>query len=172
DLLKDVTTTLADVQTKLLELVTCETILVGHSLEHDFKACKIVHGKVIDTSVLYPHPRGGPYKNSLNFLVKSHLRREMDRKAGHCSIDDATACMDLVLLKLTKGGGAVGEGGEGSAAPPKMAERYLTTRLAQCNSTAELFQLGAYIQNMNLIHLTVGLPPIPNHTADFEGISE
>ncbi|KAJ1491349.1 hypothetical protein T484DRAFT_1564708, partial [Baffinella frigidus] len=103
ELLKGVTTTLADVQEKLMGLVTCETILVGHSLENDLKACKIIHGKVVDTSVLYPHLKGHPYKNALKFLVGRHLRREMDRQAGHCSIDDATACMDLVLLKLTKG---------------------------------------------------------------------
>ena len=35
--MRGVTTTLEDVQRELLELVACETILIGHSLENDLK---------------------------------------------------------------------------------------------------------------------------------------
>lgn len=37
-----VTTTLEDVQRKLLDLVSSETILLGHSLESDLRALKVV----------------------------------------------------------------------------------------------------------------------------------
>ena len=37
--MRGVTTTLEDVQRELLELVACETILIGHSLENDLKRC-------------------------------------------------------------------------------------------------------------------------------------
>ena len=39
--LKDVTTTLKDVQGHLLGLFSEDTILVGHSLEHDLMALKV-----------------------------------------------------------------------------------------------------------------------------------
>jgi DNA polymerase III epsilon subunit-like protein len=91
-----VDTRLADVQKRLLKLVKPSDILIGHSLENDFKACKFIHKRVIDTSVLYPHQKGGPYKNALRYLVSKFLGREMDRKDGHCSADDAQAVMDLV----------------------------------------------------------------------------
>ena len=45
-----VTTTLSDVQSKLLEFIYEDTILIGHSLESDLKAlkvkipCTIAHG--------------------------------------------------------------------------------------------------------------------------------
>jgi hypothetical protein len=51
----------------------------------------------------YTLVQGPPYKNSLKFLVGKYLNREMDRKEGHCSVDDATAVMDLVNLKLARG---------------------------------------------------------------------
>lgn len=56
-LLTDVTTNLQDVQAKLLELVPAEAILVGHALENDLKALKVVHMKCIDTGALFPHPK-------------------------------------------------------------------------------------------------------------------
>lgn len=56
-LLKDVATTLPDVQARFLELVPAEAILVGHALENDLKALKVVHMRCIDTGALYPHPK-------------------------------------------------------------------------------------------------------------------
>ncbi len=103
DTLVGVTTTLKQVQEKLMELCGDDTILVGHSLENDLRACKIVHTKIIDTAIIYPHQRGPPYKNALRYLVSKFLRREMQRATGHCSVDDASACMQLVKLKLARG---------------------------------------------------------------------
>jgi RNA exonuclease 1 len=48
--LAGVTTTLHDIQQKLLDIIYQETILVGHSLECDLKTLRIAHPKVIDTS--------------------------------------------------------------------------------------------------------------------------
>jgi DNA polymerase III epsilon subunit-like protein len=103
DTLVGVTTTLKQVQEKLMELCGDDTILVGHSLENDLRACKFVHTKIIDTAIIYPHQRGPPYKNALRYLVSKFLRREMQRATGHCSVDDASACMQLVKLKLARG---------------------------------------------------------------------
>ncbi|EKX41943.1 hypothetical protein GUITHDRAFT_74418 [Guillardia theta CCMP2712] len=103
EMLKDVETNIYDIQQRVLELCSAETILVGHSLENDLRACRIYHSRVIDTAVLFPHPKGNAYKHALRHLVSRYLRREMDRKNGHCSVDDAAACMQLVKLKLMKG---------------------------------------------------------------------
>ncbi|KAJ1494440.1 ribonuclease H-like domain-containing protein, partial [Baffinella frigidus] len=79
EMMRGVTTTRADVHSKLRGLVDSKTILIGHSLENDFKTLKIMHDKVIDTSLLYPNPDGSDYKKSLKSLVARHLGREMDR---------------------------------------------------------------------------------------------
>jgi RNA exonuclease 1 len=57
----------------VLRAVTAETILIGHSLENDLRALKIVHMKCIDTCVMYPHPKGFPYRQSLKFIAKKYL---------------------------------------------------------------------------------------------------
>jgi DNA polymerase III epsilon subunit-like protein len=57
---------------------------------------------VLDTVALYPHPRGLPYKSSLRHLARSFLRRTI-QDGEHDSAVDATAAMDLVLLKVEKG---------------------------------------------------------------------
>jgi RNA exonuclease 1 len=105
-MLDPVTTTLADVQQKLLGLLTPKTIIVGHSLESDFNALKITHPFVVDTSLLYPHNKGPPLKQSLKWLTQRYLHRDIqknDGNTGHDSIEDARACLDLVKQKCEKG---------------------------------------------------------------------
>ena len=41
-MLKDVTTTLADVQKHLINLLPADAILLGHSLENDLQALKVL----------------------------------------------------------------------------------------------------------------------------------
>lgn len=102
-----VTNTLADVQGEILSLVHAETILVGHSVENDLIALKILHSLVIDTALLYHHPSRGPLcKPALRMLAGRYLKRRIQGdKAGHDSVEDARAAMDLVLLKISKGPG-------------------------------------------------------------------
>ncbi|RMZ89611.1 hypothetical protein DV736_g3155, partial [Chaetothyriales sp. CBS 134916] len=104
DLLQNVTTTLQDIQNDMLSLLTPSTLLVGHSLESDFSALKMTHPFVIDTSLLYPHPRGLPLRSSLKFLANKYLKREIQGSLqGHDSVEDARAALDLVILKCQKG---------------------------------------------------------------------
>nr|POF26204.1 putative exonuclease [Quercus suber] len=106
ELLQDVTITLLDIQAKLRSILTAQTILVGHSLSSDFNALKITHPFVIDTALLYPHPRGPPLKSSLKWLSQKYLSREIQKghgSTGHNSIEDARACLDLVKQKCEKG---------------------------------------------------------------------
>ncbi|PNY24831.1 exonuclease [Tolypocladium capitatum] len=104
-MLKDVKTTLRDIQQKLLKILHPRTILVGHSLESDTKAMQLSHPFIVDTSLLYPHPRGPPLKSSLKFLASKYLVRTIQNSdtAGHDSIEDAKTCLDLVKQKCEKG---------------------------------------------------------------------
>ncbi|KAL9008128.1 MAG: hypothetical protein Q9173_006714 [Seirophora scorigena] len=104
--LDPVTTTLADVQKRLLDILTPRTILVGHSLDSDLAALKLTHPFIIDTSVLYQHPRGPPLKSSLKWLAQKYLHREIQKghgSLGHDSVEDSRACLDLVKMKCEKG---------------------------------------------------------------------
>ncbi|EME48943.1 hypothetical protein DOTSEDRAFT_84444 [Dothistroma septosporum NZE10] len=105
-MLEDVATTLEDIQQKLSTILTPQTILVGHSLVSDLNALHIAHPFIIDTALLYPHPRGPPLKSSLKYLAQKYLSREIQKghgSTGHNSIEDARACLDLVKQKCEKG---------------------------------------------------------------------
>ena len=67
-------------------------------------ALKISHGLVIDTAVLYKHPRGASYKTALRVLARKFLSQEIQQSGnGHDSIEDAKATMELALLKIQYG---------------------------------------------------------------------
>lgn len=102
--LDPVTTTLADIQRKLLEILTPRTILVGHSLNSDLTALKLTHPFIVDTAIIYPHPRGPPLKCSLKWLTQKYLGKEIQKGlTGHDSIEDARAVLELVKQKCEKG---------------------------------------------------------------------
>ena len=104
DTLKDVTTTLQDVQEKLKTLLPPKCIITGHSLENDFHAVKLIHPYVIDTSCIFTPLASPLYKPKLKKLTMELLSKEIQSGFdGHDSIEDATACMRLVQLKLKKG---------------------------------------------------------------------
>lgn len=69
------TKTLQEVQADLLRMFNRDTILVGHSLESDFKALKLIHPCVVDTSVVFPHKAGPPYKRALRNLMSEYLQK-------------------------------------------------------------------------------------------------
>ncbi|KAK4197826.1 putative RNA exonuclease 1 [Triangularia verruculosa] len=107
EMLDPVTTTLGDIQAKLLDLLHPRTILLGHSLESDLKALRLSHPFIVDTAMLFPHARGPPLKNSLKYLAQRHLNREVQKGGGtingHDSVEDAKTCLDLVKKKCEKG---------------------------------------------------------------------
>ena len=98
--LKKATKTVTDVQRDLLSLIYSQTILIGHGLENDLRALRIIHSNIIDTAVLFPHFRGFPYRRSLKSLVASYLQKNIQTSvSGHDSFEDARACAELVLWK-------------------------------------------------------------------------
>uniref|UniRef100_UPI00358EC389 RNA exonuclease 1 homolog n=1 Tax=Myxine glutinosa TaxID=7769 RepID=UPI00358EC389 len=99
--LSETTTTIRDVQAVLLSLASSDTIFIGHSLESDLFALKLIHSTVIDTAVVFPHRLGPPYKRALKNLMADHLKRIIqDSLEGHDSGEDARACMELMLWKI------------------------------------------------------------------------
>jgi DNA polymerase III epsilon subunit-like protein len=59
----------------------------------------LVHSLVVDTSTLYPHFFGLPYRRSLKSLAKSYLKRDI-QTGTHDSLEDARASLELVLCQV------------------------------------------------------------------------
>ncbi|XP_036431184.1 RNA exonuclease 1 homolog [Colossoma macropomum] len=101
DDVKGSSSSLQDVQAVLLSFISAATILVGHGLENDLCALKLLHSTVVDTSVVFPHRLGPPHKRELNSLTAEYLRRIIQESVeGHDSREDAVACMELMLWKV------------------------------------------------------------------------
>ena len=95
--------TLKEVQKDLLKFVFDDTILIGHSIENDLKALKLIHKTIIDTSIIFPHFYGLPYRRSLKTLTKTILKRDIQQaETGHCSFEDSRATLELMLWKVRK----------------------------------------------------------------------
>lgn len=88
----------------LFSLISPDTVLIGHGLENDLNAMRMVHPKLVDTILLYPHRRGLPIRNSLKILMEVHLKRriQLDTGDGHDSAEDARAAGELARLKVQK----------------------------------------------------------------------
>ena len=80
------------------------TPLIGHALDNDLNSVRIIHPSIVDTVLLYPHPRGLPVRFGLKMLLKKHLDRDiqMGGAAGHDSKEDARAAGELVSLRVTE----------------------------------------------------------------------
>nr|AAW26181.1 unknown [Schistosoma japonicum] len=92
---------ITDIQAKLLNLFDSDTILIGHSLESDLIALKLIHKKIVDTSIVFPHRLGLPNKRALRNLVSEILQQIIQQdENGHNSMEDAVACMQLVHYKV------------------------------------------------------------------------
>lgn len=78
-----------------------ETPLIGHAIDNDLNACRVIHPTIIDTVLLYPHPGGLPIRTSLKVLSRKHLDRDIQTggSQGHDSKEDSVATGDLVRVK-------------------------------------------------------------------------
>ncbi|KAI5276103.1 hypothetical protein E4T47_00811 [Aureobasidium subglaciale] len=105
EMMEGVTQTLAELQEKLKSVLTPRTILLGHSLDSDLRALRMSFPFIVDTTLIYPHPKGPPQKSSLKWLTQKYLSREIQNRGpqGHDSVEDAKACLDLVKQKCEKG---------------------------------------------------------------------
>ena len=94
-----------EARTLLFSHLSPSTPLIGHGLENDLNATRIIHPTLIDTALLYPHKAGLPYRNGLKMLVNQYLNRDIQivtdgEIRGHDSKEDANAAGDLVRLRI------------------------------------------------------------------------
>jgi RNA exonuclease 1 len=101
-MLEGVTTRLADAQAAVLAHLASDTLLVGHGLENDLRALRISHAAIIDTSVLYPHPRGLPARTALRRLAATFLKKNI-QGGQHDSVEDARVALELARLIFKHG---------------------------------------------------------------------
>jgi RNA exonuclease 1 len=108
---------LAEIRRSLDELISSETILIGHALENDLKTLRMIHFRNVDTAVIFRHPAGPPYRRALRdlyvtspmttvciislilFRVKEYLGKAIQTggaNVGHSSLEDSIATLDLV----------------------------------------------------------------------------
>ncbi|KAJ1033845.1 hypothetical protein NDA16_000053 [Ustilago loliicola] len=94
--------TLEQVRKTMARFVGQNTILVGHGLENDLRAIRLVHDKVVDTVMLYPHARGFPFRTSLRDLTARFLGKIIQNgtSLGHSSLEDARMSLELVRHKM------------------------------------------------------------------------
>ncbi|KAM6940870.1 RNA exonuclease 5 [Lycodopsis pacificus] len=102
-MLRPITTTLRDVQVKLRQLLPSDAVLVGHSVNNDLVALKLIHQHVIDTSLLYRRDLGQKFK--LKVLADVVLQRQIQTEGnkGHNPTEDAVAALELAQYFIEKG---------------------------------------------------------------------
>jgi hypothetical protein len=88
----------------LFSLLTPNTPLLGHAIDNDLNSCRIIHPFIIDTVLLFPHPKGLPIRYGLKMLAGKHLSRgiQLGGDAGHDSKEDALATGDLARLRVAE----------------------------------------------------------------------
>ncbi|KAH8035932.1 hypothetical protein HPB51_012306 [Rhipicephalus microplus] len=83
---------------------SADTILLGHILDLDLRALRLIHETVVDTAAVFPHRWRLPYKRALRTLITSapqHLSKIIQNGVdGHDSQEDAAACVELMLWKV------------------------------------------------------------------------
>lgn len=63
-MLEGINTRIENVQAHLLSIIEENDIIVGHSLENDLKALRLIHLNVVDTSVVFRGVSGRKYGES------------------------------------------------------------------------------------------------------------
>ncbi len=116
----------------LFSLLAPETPLMGHGLENDLNAARILHPTLIDTILLYPHRRGLPMRHGLKMLMEVHLNKAIQvevegKPMGHDSAEDARAAGELVRLQVQEKWSAMKREGwslvDGEFVPPGGLEK-------------------------------------------------
>ncbi|KAF2817357.1 putative RNA exonuclease 3, partial [Mytilinidion resinicola] len=88
----------------LCSYLSVNTPLLGHALENDLNAVRLIHPTIVDTVLLFPHPAGLPIRNGLRRLTKHYLDWDIQQggAAGHDSLEDARATGELVRFKVKR----------------------------------------------------------------------
>ncbi|KAF8846660.1 hypothetical protein BDZ45DRAFT_637958, partial [Acephala macrosclerotiorum] len=95
----------AKARSLLFSVLSPKTPLIGHGLENDLNATRLIHPTIIDTALLFPHKAGLPYRMGLKTLMAQYLNKHIQvvidgKMDGHDSKEDANAAGDLVRFKI------------------------------------------------------------------------
>ncbi|KAI9280453.1 hypothetical protein BY458DRAFT_553330 [Sporodiniella umbellata] len=94
---------LRSLRKEIFKYIDRETIVLGHGLENDMCALRLIHTNVIDTVHLFPHRMGLPYRNSLRTLSSTFAQKLIQQGSdGHDSMEDAATCIDLLKVYIKK----------------------------------------------------------------------
>ncbi|WVF70973.1 hypothetical protein IAT40_005769 [Kwoniella sp. CBS 6097] len=103
DQLESAVMDLPAIRTAACMFIGPETIIVGHGLENDLRALRLLHDKVIDTAVVFPHDKGPPFRRALRDIVKEKLGyfiQDRTSDLGHSSAVDAKSTLDALKWKV------------------------------------------------------------------------
>jgi RNA exonuclease 1 len=92
--LKFTRTTLRDVQAALLAMFSSDTILIGHSLESDLLALKVIHSTVVDTSLLAQSRGSPPQPDHPGQRERTQLQRGCQRLHAAGALEDTRRRQD------------------------------------------------------------------------------
>ncbi|KAH0786179.1 exonuclease family protein [Histomonas meleagridis] len=99
--LQSVTLKSTDLLSILSKKADSHTIIIGHSLENDLRAMKIIHDKVIDTALVYNSDTKYPTKPGLAKLYQKYIKKPFRESGeGHDSAEDARAALELAKNAL------------------------------------------------------------------------
>lgn len=88
---------LEEARRRMVTMMNPHTILVGHGLENDLKALRLVHLQVVDSALIYRHHKGLPFRFGLRDLTLRHLGKHIqdgDATHGHDPEEDARAALE------------------------------------------------------------------------------
>ena len=89
EMLEGVTTRLADAQALVQQHLPAQALLVGHALDNDLAALKLHHRRLLDTSVMFQHPKvcaasDGHLRRGIHPERKRERERETDWPSQLC----------------------------------------------------------------------------------------
>lgn len=88
--------------TLLGEVLDSNTVLVGHGLENDMNAMRLIHPKIVDTAVLFPRHKATPtFRFALKQLAFQYLGRNI-QVGEHDSGEDSLAAIDVTKHFIEK----------------------------------------------------------------------
>lgn len=77
------------------EVIDANTVMVGHGLENDMNAMRLIHTKIVDTAILFPKHKATPtFRYSLKQLSFQYLGRNI-QSGQHDSGEDSLAAIDI-----------------------------------------------------------------------------
>ncbi|CAB3369432.1 Hypothetical predicted protein [Cloeon dipterum] len=91
------TKSLVEVQQDLMELLSADSILIGHGLHCDLKALKLFHNRIVDSSIHFATSLVPLLRKKLVDLSMDHLGWLIQKSpTGHNSAEDARASLEVI----------------------------------------------------------------------------